>query len=259
MDEKQKAQTGKKYITVFQAIINNYRDAAFSDGIMSLLFNPFFFARKSLMQQIRELGKSLHGKVLDVGCGLKPYEKLIKCESYTGLEYAPEGKYAGKADFTYDGHSFPFQDQEFDSIITSQVLEHVFNPEEFLDEIARCLKDNGPLLLTVPFVWDEHEQPQDFGRYSSFGLRYILEKHGFQIIEQRKTCNNITLIVQLLNGYIFKTIKLKNPRLRMLLIHLFTMPLNLIGSFLSLCLPVNDDLYLDNIILARKQQGKSVL
>ena len=68
MDEKQKAQTGKKYITVFQAIINNYRDAAFSDGIMSLLFNPFFFARKSLMQQIRELGKSLHGKVLDVGC-----------------------------------------------------------------------------------------------------------------------------------------------------------------------------------------------
>ena len=180
MDEKQKAQTGKKYITVFQAIINNYRDAAFSDGIMSLLFNPFFFARKSLMQQIRELGKSLHGKVLDVGCGLKPYEKLIKCESYTGLEYAPEGKYAGKADFTYDGHSFPFQDQEFDSIITSQVMEHVFNPEEFLDEIARCLKDNGPLLLTVPFVWDEHEQPQDFGRYSSFGLRYILEKHGFQ-------------------------------------------------------------------------------
>ena len=246
-------------MTILQKLSNRYRNAAFSDGLMSLLFNPFFFARKSLLRQIRELGPNLHGKVLDVGCGTKPYEKWIHCESYVGLEYAPGGRPGtSSADFTYDGHTFPFQDQEFDSMITSQVLEHVFNPDEFLSEIARCLKDGGPLLLTVPFVWDEHEQPQDFGRYSSFGLRHLLEKHGFQLLEQRKTCNNITLIMQLLNSYIFKTIRVKPSRLRMILILLLTMPLNLLGSFLNLFLPDNDDLYLDNIVLARKKPANTV-
>ena len=56
----------------------------------------------------------------------------------------------------------------------NQVLEHVFNPDDFVREIARVLKPGGALLLTVPFVWNEHEQPYDYARYSSFGLRAFL-------------------------------------------------------------------------------------
>ena len=65
------------------------------------------------------------------------------------------------ADRSYDGKTFPFSDGEFDAVLTSEVLEHVFNPDEFLSEINRVLRDDGVLLLTVPFVWDEHEQPFD--------------------------------------------------------------------------------------------------
>jgi SAM-dependent methyltransferase len=66
------------------------------------------------------------------------------------------------------------------------VLEHVFNPDDFLNEVNRVLKPSGKLLLTVPFVWDEHEQPYDYARYSSFGLRSLLEKHGFSIVKHEK-------------------------------------------------------------------------
>jgi len=38
--------------------------------------------------------------------------------------------------------------------------------------------------MTAPFVWDEHSQPYNYARYSSFGLKFILEKHGFEILEQ---------------------------------------------------------------------------
>ena len=53
--------------------------------------------------------------------------------------------------------------------------------------------------MTVPFVWDEHEQPYDYARYSSFGLKHILNENGFEVIEQRKSNNGIEVIFQLLN------------------------------------------------------------
>ena len=64
----------------------------------------------------------------------------------------------GEADYFYDGQSFPFKGGSFDVVLTNQVLEHVFNPDVFLSEIHRVLTPDGVLLLTVPFLWDEHEQ-----------------------------------------------------------------------------------------------------
>ena len=76
--------------------------------------------------------------------------------------------------------------QSFDNVVCNQVLEHVFRPEVFLLEIHRVIKPGGNMLMSVPFIWDEHEQPWDYARYSSFGLKYLLENTGFEVIEQRK-------------------------------------------------------------------------
>ena len=67
-------------------------------------------------------------------------------------------------------------------MLCNQVLEHVFNPDEFLLKINRVLKNDGKLLLTVPFVWDEHEQPFDYARYSSFGLKALIEKMVLKLL-----------------------------------------------------------------------------
>ncbi len=107
--------------------------------------------------------------------------------------------------------------------------------------------------MTVPFVWDEHEQPYDYARYSSFGLKFILEKHGFRVIEQRKTASDIRVIFQLINAYLYKILLTKKPLINRLFCFLFMSPFNILGEFLRHLFPGNNDLYLDNIVLARKE------
>lgn len=229
------------------------RKQQFHPGFLGLFVNPFYFARKGLLENISVMTKHLNGKTLDIGCGQKPYEKLFNSTQYIGLEIdSPENRQNKKANYFYDGTNFPFQDNEFDSIITNQVFEHVFNPGVFLQEISRVLKPGGMLLITVPFVWDEHEQPYDYARYSSFGLRSILEKYGFKIIEYKKSINDIRLIFQLVNDYIYKKTVTKNVYLNLLTTFILMSPFNILGELLSKILPKNDDLYLDNIVLAKK-------
>jgi SAM-dependent methyltransferase len=149
---------------MFDRLKVSIRAQAFHPGLLGLLVNPFYFARKGLHQHIVALAPSVHGRLLDVGCGSKPYQKYFAALEYIGLDMQGRNKHA---DRFYDGKTFPFSDGEFDAVLTSEVLEHVFNPDEFLSEINRVLRNGGVLLLTVPFVWDEHEQPFDYARYSS--------------------------------------------------------------------------------------------
>jgi hypothetical protein len=122
----------------------------------------------------------------------------------------------------------------------------------FLAEINRVLKEEGFLLMSLPFVWDEHEQPYDYARYSSFGMKYLLEKHGFQILEYKKTLQDVRVIFQILNAYIYKFTFPSNKILNFLLTVIFISPLNILGEILGKILPQNEDLYLDSVILARK-------
>lgn len=228
----------------------------FQPHLLGLFVNPFYFARKGLYENIFALADKITGRTLDVGCGQKPYEHLFRSSQYIGLEIdSPENRQNKKADFFYDGIRFPFQDHEFDSIVINEVFEHVFKPSDFLHEINRVLKPQGMLLMTVPFCWDEHEQPYDYARYSSFGLKAILQDHGFEITEQKKSMNDIRVAFQILNAYIYKKTVTANVYVNLFLTVLLMSPFNLIGELLSKVLPKNDDLYLDNIVLARKVMG----
>lgn len=230
-----------------------YRRQAFFPGVLGLFINPFYIARKGLLKGIRELSPLLHGDLLDVGCGTKPYNELFSVDSYIGLDLDSEASRSrGIADYFYDGNVFPFQDNEFDSLLCNQVLEHVFNPDEFLGELRRVLKPDGKLLLTVPFVWDEHEQPYDYARYSSFGLNALFEKNGFKIVTHNKIVADASIIFQLINAYLYK-ITVESPKpLRILMMLIVMAPINFLGLIFSRILPKNPDLYLDHIVLAEK-------
>ena len=226
----------------------------FKPSFVGLFFNPFYIARKGLYLHIKELSGKIHGKILDVGCGQKPYARLFNVDEYVGLELdTTTNRKQKKAEYYYDGIKFPFEENSFDSILTNQVLEHVFNPHDFLKEINRVLKHNGFLILTVPFVWDEHEQPFDYGRYSSFGLVYILEKHNFTIVDIRKSIDDVRTIFQLINGYIYKKTITKNKYINLIVTFFLMAPFNILGELLCKILPRNKDFYLDNIVLAQKK------
>lgn len=231
-----------------------YLHEQFFPGILGLFINPFYFARKGLANHITDLAVNITGKTLDIGCGTKPYAHLYQSIEYVGLEIdTTQNRFNKNADYFYDGNNFPFDDASFDSLVANEVFEHVFNPDQFLSEALRVLKPNGNVLLTMPFVWDEHEQPYDFARYSSFGIKSLLEKHGFEITEQRKSMDDIRVIFQLLNTYIYKKTVTKNAWLNVLITLILIAPFNILGEVLALITPRNPDLYLDNIVLARKR------
>jgi SAM-dependent methyltransferase len=230
-----------------------YLKEQFNPKVIGLLINPFYFARKGLYRNISKLMRNIDGKVLDVGCGQRPYKSLCHSTEYIGLELdTVTNRLNKKADYFYDGKVMPFEDSCFDSLISNQVFEHVFNPDEFLSEVNRVLKLDGKLLMTVPFVWDEHEQPFDYARYSSFGLKHILKTHGFEIIDHKKSASGVELIFQLINNYIYKIFYTNNSYINLLISLILIAPLNITGLILSLLFPENNDLYLDNILLAKK-------
>jgi len=225
----------------------------FFPGWLGIFINPFYFARAGLRDAMTEFAPRLSGHLLDVGCGSKPYRSLFEVDGYIGLDIESELSRERKvADFYYDGNIFPFADATFDAVLCNQVFEHVFNPDQFLAEIVRVLKPGGKLLLTVPFVWDEHEQPYDYARYSSFGLHALMKKQGLKVIQHRKLGADATILFQLTNAYLFKVTQ-GWPRPAKLLLTTTVMAfINLSGLVSRKIMPGNPDLYLDNVVLAEK-------
>ncbi len=225
----------------------------FDPAWMGFLVNPFYFARRGLMDGLKEFFPQLTGELLDVGCGRKPYRAFISCARYVGMEVdTPLARTSFSADVFYDGRRFPFPDQSFDAVLCSQVFEHVFTPQEFLAEISRVLRPGGVALFTVPFVWDEHEQPHDFARYSSFGLRAVMEAAGLSVEAQRKTMADSRAWFQLINAYFYKITRSESRLLNWAAQLGLMAPVSLVGMLVGRILPTNEDLYLDNIVLVRK-------
>ena len=230
---------------------NNYYNTIKFNPPLWFIIHPFYFARRNLYNHIKMNSKFISGKVLDVGCGSKPYQNLFDYKEYLGLEIVGN-KNKSKADFFYEGIIFPFEDNTFDSIFCSQVFEHVFEPELFLREINRVSKPNANIFMTMPFVWDEHEQPIDYARYSSFAIKSLFVKNDFEVILHSKAGNNLSSIFQLISGYIYKTLIFKKSKLKKIIGYCFVVLSNFLG-LLSLSLPKNDDFYLDNIIIGKKK------
>lgn len=226
----------------------------FHPGPFGWLVNPFYHARRGLRNGLAEFLPKLQGRVLDAGCGSQPYRELIPATDYLGMEIdTPRTRASFPADVYYDGMNFPWPDADFDGVLCSQVFEHVFNPPRFLAEVNRVLRPGGWLVLAVPFAWDEHEQPHDFARYSSFGLKAVLDTAGFEVVAQRKTLADGRVLFQLLNAYLYKVTLTRRPRVNRLITLVLLAPVSLAGIAAGWMLPANPDLYLDNIVLARKR------
>lgn len=194
------------------------------------------------------------GKLLDVGCGSKPYEELFKVEEYIGIDIKASGHNhaTSKVDKFYDGKNIPFADKYFDNVFSSEFLEHVFNINELLREINRVLKHGGRLCFTCPFVWDEHEKPYDYARYTSFAVEKLLSENGFILVKLKKSTGYIETVMQMLSAYIYQHVLPKNGCFRLIMTPLLVAPVNILGKILSKILPKNEDFYHNNIALAIK-------
>jgi len=231
-----------------------YIKEMFTPGLLGIFINPYYFSRKGLYNGIKSNKHYLNGKLLDFGCGSKPYNSLIDVEDYIGLdiENSSHNHENEKIDVYYDGLTIPFPDNTFDSCFSSQVLEHVPNSNSILQEVYRVMNHGGHLLVTVPFVWDEHETPYDFNRWTSFGIKELFSQNNFEIIKLEKSSNYIETIFQTWNAYMYQFVFPKNQYISFILTPFLIAPMTLLGIVLSKILPSNNNFYLDNIIVAKK-------
>jgi SAM-dependent methyltransferase len=116
---------------------------------LDLLFtNPLYIIKKKFRDQIRKYGNQITGLTLDVGCGKRPFVKFIASERYVGLEQ----NVRLKPDVVSNAAYLPFRDGVFDSLLCTEVLEHVPEPKQVIEEISRVLKEGGKVYITTPMM-----------------------------------------------------------------------------------------------------------
>ncbi len=233
----------------------NINETRYIPNIKSLWLNSFFLIRKGIYEGIKDFAPEFSGKMLDFGCGEKPYQQLFNVDEYTGVDIDNPAYTSSREaiDVYYDGKKLDFDDEVFDCVMSTEVFEHIFNLDDVIDEIHRVMKRGGKLLISIPFIWEEHEVPYDYARYSSFGIVDILNRHGFTVIRQEKKGKSFEVIFQLICMEIYywipriPTYVLRNS-IRLTLIPCAT----LLGLLLGKMMPNNPYLYLSNVILAVK-------
>ena len=132
-------------------------------------------------RSIAWLAPELCGEMLDIGCGQRPYAGYF---THVNRQQACDfDAKRGPVDFECPADSVPLPAASLDSILCTEVLEHVPNPDAVWREFHRLLRPGGKVLLTTPMYWPSHEEPYDFYRYPHFGLRRLAKDSGFEVVK----------------------------------------------------------------------------
>ncbi|MFM6933966.1 MAG: class I SAM-dependent methyltransferase [Flavobacteriales bacterium] len=121
------------------------------------------------------------GKLLDLGCGFVPFYSFYKDQisELTCADWGNSMHQNSFLDVQCDlNEKLPFENDSFDSILLSDVLEHIRKPEELLKEIQRILTNDGVLIMNVPYFYCLHEEPYDYFRYTEFALKSMVADAG---------------------------------------------------------------------------------
>jgi SAM-dependent methyltransferase len=124
--------------------------------------------------------------VYDVGCGTKPFSDFLseRGMSYVGID-AVDGFYGtARLDIVGTADAVPLGDGVADAVVSSQVIEHLADPEAAIEEARRILKRGGLLFVSFPFLYPLHAAPRDYFRYSRHGFEAICDRHGFEVVER---------------------------------------------------------------------------
>ena len=131
------------------------------------------------------------GRTLDIGAQNGPYAKWFP------NRVAMDIRRGTGVHLLSDAHSLALKDDAFDVVLCTEVLEHLREPQRAIDEMYRVLKPGGTLLLTTRFLFPIHDAPDDYYRFTKYGLQYLLRQ--FEILElneETTTVGTLAVLVQ---------------------------------------------------------------
>lgn len=171
----------------------------------TIFLSPFFIIKQLQQRKFEKLSHYLRGDVLDIGCGRMFFKNMINCKTYQGLDL----NYQQGVDLIGDLLHLPFREGSFDSIIMTEVLEHVFYPSQALEEAKKILRPGGYAYVTVPMTWGLHYEPKDFWRFTKYSLLKLVQDSGMEIIHLERIGGVFSQIGARFVDVLFEVIKKK--------------------------------------------------
>ncbi len=170
---------------------------------LSILTNKLF------LDAMKEVVSYAKGELLDVGCGGSPFYPLFlqKTNSYVKTDILTS---SGKPDIYSNITALPFKDESFDTILCTQVLEHVFEPFHAFNEMKRILRFGGVVIIGTPLIYWIHEAPVDYFRYTRYFYQKVAKMHDFEILYLKEVGGIMNVLVDILSkGIILVSLKSK--------------------------------------------------
>jgi len=182
------------------------------------IFRNNYWARRPIEKELKKFVQEYdkEGRLLDIGCGKKPYKNYFNNIKYIGLDSDKNSK----ADVIGNAWDLPFESDSFDVVLAIQSLEHIEKLSESVEEISRVLKKGGVAFISVPHTMRNHSDPisssdidlnnfdkneikywnNDFWRFTKFGLITLFNK--FEILKVKETNGYFSTLFQMKNYFL---------------------------------------------------------
>lgn len=134
----------------------------------------------------RAIRAHTRGRLLDMGCGHAPLYEVYRdlVQENICIDWANSLHPSIHLDHEVDlGSTLPFEDESFDTVLLTDVLEHLLEPQKAMGEVGRILRFGGKAIIGVPFFYWIHEEPHDYHRYTEFSLRRMCQLSGLSVAE----------------------------------------------------------------------------
>jgi len=163
-----------------------------------IIYLSFFRDLKSILDTHIKKGD----RVFDIGCGNKPYEAYIRSltgndekEFYKGCDIVQSSE--NKVDVLCEATNIPEPSEIYDVVICTQVIEHVFDHLKIFEEAGRLLKPGGRFIVSSNFIWENHEAPYDFYRFTEDCFKMLLTTAQFEPKENKANGGKWAVLGQL--------------------------------------------------------------
>lgn len=181
--------------------IKKNEDEVINERIKPKIWHWAYLGMKPLLKEIKNFSeladKNGAKKILDLGCGVKPYESLFSfSDKFVGTDMSSNSR----ADVLALNWDLPFGKDDFDALISTQVLEHTAKIFETVKEMKRVVKNNGLIFVSVPLTFPEHGIPFDYYRFTRYGLQELFK--SFEIIKIIPVNGYLNTLFRMLNLFL---------------------------------------------------------